>query len=69
MGEAGLGSFRKEGIAYFHTDYFQCYLWVFGVHVYMFCLYSPFPSVLFVFHGNNLFSLHIINRYMTSTCK
>ena len=28
---------------------------------------TPFPSVLFVFHGKSLLSLNPINRYMTST--
>ena len=33
----------------------------------MFCWCIPFLSVLFVFHGKNVFLLNLISRYMTST--
>ena len=32
-----------------------------------FCLFTPFLSVLSVFHGRNLVLLHLMNRYATST--
>ena len=32
----------------------------------MFCVFTPFPTVLFVFHGRNLLLLNLINRYMAS---
>ena len=40
---------------------------VFGVRVCVFCLFTPFPFVLFVFHGKNLLLLNLINKYLTST--
>ena len=32
----------------------------------MFCVFTRFPTVLFVFHGRNLLLLNLINRYMAS---
>ena len=32
----------------------------------LFCLFTPFLSVLFVFHRKSLVLLYLINRYMTS---
>ena len=61
---------------FFLTNLFQCYLslnvWCVCVCV---CVYvcvcvlfiTLFLSVLFVFHWKNSVSLHLINRYMTST--
>ena len=37
-------------------------LCMFDVHVCVFCLFTPFLSVLFVFYGNNLVLYHLINR-------
>ena len=32
----------------------------------MFCVFTAFPTVLFVFHGRNLLLSNLINRYMAS---
>ena len=34
--------------------------------VFVFCLFTPFLSVLFAFHRKNLALLHLMNRYATS---
>ena len=58
----------SEGVTYFDTNPSSVIfldIWCACV----FCLFTPFSSVLFVFHGNNLLLLSLINRYMTSTSK
>ena len=58
VGKIG-GCFRKGGvITYFHINPFQCYL-----HLSVWCvccLFTPFLSVLFLFHRKNLVLQHLI---------
>ena len=58
VGKIG-GYFRKGGvITYFHINPFQCYL-----HLSVWCvccLFTPFLSVLFLFHRKNLVLQHLI---------
>ena len=37
------------------------------MYVCVFCLFTPFPSVLFVFQRTNLVLYHLINSYVTFT--
>ena len=64
------GCFKKWGESLvIITNPFHCYLplIVWCVCVCVFCLFTPFLLVLFVFHWKNLALLNLINIYMTST--
>ena len=68
------GCFKKWGESLvIITNPFHCYLplivWCVCVCVCVcvFCLFTPFLLVLFVFHWKNLALLNLINIYMTST--
>ena len=65
---------RKQKFRSVHTTIqnppphsFQCYLSLSVWCVCVFCLFTPFLSVLFVFHRKNFVLLHLMNRYETST--
>ena len=65
VGKIGVISFFKKGVSliFILINPFQCYL---SLSVWcVFCLFTPFLSVLFVFHRKNLVLHHLINRYMT----
>ena len=49
------------------TNPFQYSIFDCLVSVCVFYLFTPFSSVLSVFHGKNLLLLNLINRYITST--
>ena len=64
-----IGGSLKKGVTliFILGNPFYCYLSL-SVRC-VFCLFTPFLSVLFVFNRKNLVLLHLINRYMTSTNK
>ena len=64
-----IGGSLKKGVTliFILGNPFHCYLSL-SVRC-VFCLFTPFLSVLFVFNRKNLVLLHLINRYMTSTNK
>ena len=47
--------------------YLSLSFWCVCVYACVFCLFTPFLSVLFVFHRRNLVLYHLINRFMTFT--
>ena len=61
----------KKGVSliFILTKSFQYYLLECLAGVYVFCLFTPFPSVVFVFHGKNLLLFNLINRYRYDFCK
>ena len=61
--------FKVGGTTYFHINqpfpmlsFFACL-----VCLYVFCFFTPFLLVFFVYHRKKLVSLNLINRYVTST--
>ena len=62
----GEGVVLKKGVSliFILTNSFQYYLLECLVCVYVFCLFTPFPSVVFVFHGKNLLLFNLISRYI-----
>ena len=68
-GEVGkIGSILKAGVSlvFILTNSIQCYLFLSVWCVCVFCLFTPFLSIFFMFYRNNLILLHLINIYMTS---
>ena len=51
-GGVGVGAVTQTQTSYWLTLSSVTFLWVFGVC--LFCLFTPFLSVLFVFHKKNL---------------
>ena len=71
------GGFSKIGICFRRgwgtlslililTNPFQSYLSLSELWC-VFCLFTPYLSVFFVFHEKNLILLNVINRYVTCT--
>ena len=67
IGRGRGGVLKKGGITYSDTNepfsvlsFSECL-----VCVCVFCLFTPFLSVLFLFYRKNLVLQHLINRYMT----
>ena len=71
VGSIGEGVVLKKGggITFFRTNLpFQIlYFSACEVCLCVFCVFTPFLSVFFVFYGKNLVLLNIINKYVTST--
>ena len=70
IGKIGEVVLKRSGITYFHTNlpfpvlpFSECLV---CVSVCLFCLFTPFLSLLFVFHRKNLVLQHLINKYVTS---
>ena len=66
------GYFKKRvvvvSLIFIPSSHFQCYLSLGNLCVYLdvFCLFTPFLSLLFMSHRKNLVLFHLINRCMTS---
>ena len=61
------GKLFLKGVYHLYSYYLSLFSVIFlNIWCCVFCVFAPFPSVLFVFHANNVLLLNLHNRYMTS---